>query len=268
MATNKLEQLDTHFGFGENWAEYSDLIDEKAILDATADLKRLFPEGLEGVSFMDIGCGSGLHSLAAARLGAKKIYAVDLDPKSVGTARKMFEKFAPDIDFTSEVRSVFELDPDKSFDVVYSWGVLHHTGDMDKALKCARAAVKPGGRFVIALYGKTALCWAWKIEKWVYVKSNNFIRGLLNSTYIGAFKLACLIKGKNFNDYINKRRGMNFYTDVKDWLGGYPYESISEKEMLALAKTMDMTLEHSYVNKAPIGVAGSVCDEYAFRAIA
>ena len=64
-------------------------------------------------------------------------------------------------------RSIFDpqIESMGSFDFVYSWGVLHHTGDMYRALRGAAGRVAPGGRFLFALYRRTPLCWLWKLEK-------------------------------------------------------------------------------------------------------
>lgn len=65
-----LTEADQHFAFGENWKSFTHIIDEGCIAEAENGMRRLFPNGeLAGARFLDIGCGSGLSSLAAARLG-------------------------------------------------------------------------------------------------------------------------------------------------------------------------------------------------------
>src|SRR3984893_13834852 len=140
MNQNLLE-LESHFSFGETWAEYAQKIDEKRIEEAEKSMIRLMGrEAIEGKTFLDIGCGSGLFSLAAVRLGCKQLLAVDLDPKSVETTRRTLSLHAPDGNWDCRNVSVFDLDPATMgmFDVAYSWGVLHHTGAMYKAI--AKAA--------------------------------------------------------------------------------------------------------------------------------
>src|SRR5258708_813796 len=137
-ASPTLRDVATHFAFGQNWASYSAIIDDARVAEAERGLVRLLgEEGLAGKSFLDLGCGSGLHAVAAARLGASRIVAVDLDPVAVEPARAVLRQHAPQI--SSEVRqlSVFELEAETfgRFDVVYSWGVLHHTGAMHDALE-------------------------------------------------------------------------------------------------------------------------------------
>ena len=158
----------TRFRFGENWAAYAELIDEEKLDDAQAGILKLIDKAdIEGRSFLDIGCGSGIHALAAARLGAKSIYAVDLDIKSVETAKALFERFPLEVQFRIEEKSVFDLDSADigTFDIVYSWGVLHHTGNVEMAVRKAADMVAPGGLFVFALYRPTSLDWFWLQEK-------------------------------------------------------------------------------------------------------
>lgn len=83
-----LTRAESHFAFGRNWAEYAGKITEAEVREAEAGLLRLMGgERLEGKRFLDIGSGSGLHSLAALRLGAREVLAVDIDADSVATTR-------------------------------------------------------------------------------------------------------------------------------------------------------------------------------------
>lgn len=164
-----MQSAEKRFEFGKNWSEFSEKIDEAKIGEAERQLARFFdPESLEGKSFLDIGCGSGIHSLAAFRLGISKLLAIDLDPLSVETTKKVLSHagFA-----NAQVRqqSVFDLSAEQSgtFDIVYSWGVLHHTGRMYDAIRSAALMVRSGGLLALALYGKTRYCGMWtKIKRW------------------------------------------------------------------------------------------------------
>src|SRR5436305_8094785 len=126
-----LTERESHFEFGENWKNYSKTIDQTRIDSAIEGVKKLFPDGLAGKTFLDIGCGSGLHSLAALSLGAASVTAIDIDENSVATTRELLTKYMPEAKWTAKVASVFDTSPAAfgTFDVVYSWGVLHHTGD-------------------------------------------------------------------------------------------------------------------------------------------
>jgi 2-polyprenyl-6-hydroxyphenyl methylase/3-demethylubiquinone-9 3-methyltransferase len=162
------KNLEAHFSFGQNWSDYSELVEERHLLSAEEDLTRLMHlDGFVGRKWCDLGCGSGIHAVAAARLGAI-VSAVDIDPQSVATTEKLAKKFGVEGTVLSFNNSVFDLPFAKnSFDVVYSWGVLHHTGDMWSAITEASRLVSDtkGSQFVIALYRKTRLCQLWKIEK-------------------------------------------------------------------------------------------------------
>ncbi len=157
MDTSRLNEEARHFAFGQNWAAYAKIVTDKHIEQATKDLERLIPVS-PGRRFLDIGCGSGLHSIAALNLGAEEVLAVDIDSDSVETTRALLGKYAPAGKvYSVEKVSVFELDPKRIglFDTVYSWGVLHHTGDMARAIRCAASLCRPGGFFVFALYRRT-----------------------------------------------------------------------------------------------------------------
>src|SRR6266446_6943680 len=118
---------EAHFAFGRNWAAYAEKITQAEIEEAMRGLSRLLGnERLDGKRFLDIGSGSGLHSLAALRLAAREVVAVDIDADSVATTRVVLERHTPGEDFRVVRASVFELDSISlgTFDVVYSWGVL------------------------------------------------------------------------------------------------------------------------------------------------
>ena len=163
-----LKRVETHFEFGKNWSSYSELIGQPQIDEAKKGLlKLLSADELREKSFLDIGCGSGLHALAAAQLGVSRIQAFDIDPDSVATTKAVLARHAVSVPWQAEQVSVFDLDPQRHgrFDVVYSWGVLHHTGDMNVAIEKAASLVAPGGMLVLALYRRTRLDRFWVREK-------------------------------------------------------------------------------------------------------
>jgi len=258
------------FEFGKNWESYSQLIDEDRIAAAESRLASLLgmPD-FSGRSFLDIGCGSGLHSLAALRLGASELLAIDLDPDSVGTTRAVLDRFWKKPNSSVRQLSVFDLDKDGigNFDIVYSWGVLHHTGDMNRAIRTAAAHVKPGGLFAVALYGKTRYCGMWtKIKRW-YVGASPEEQVRAERIYVRLYGLYLLLRGKRLSTHIanyNKKRGMDFYHDVRDWIGGYPYESISPRELVALLEPLGFELAKQNVRRRS-GLFGSGNDEYLYR---
>src|SRR5436305_8478153 len=183
-----LTERESHFEFGENWKNYSKTIDQTRIDSAIEGVKKLFPDGLAGQTFLDIGCGSGLHSLAALSLGAAPVTAIDIDENSTATTQELLARYAPGQQWTVKVASVFDAAPDSlgRFDVVYSWGVLHHTGDMWRAIECATRFVNPGGQFAIAIYSATTWDPMWKVEKKLYSRASRPIQWTIRGLYMVA----------------------------------------------------------------------------------
>src|SRR5262245_45053124 len=265
-----LPGVTTRYDFGQNWKKFAEGLSATAIEQAVSGLRRLMPpDEVSGRDVLDIGCGSGLHALAALRLGASSVTAIDIDEDSVNTTRQLLSLHAPPgANWTARVRSVFELEDMPQYPVVYSWGVLHHTGDMYAAIRCAANRVAPHGGLYLALYRKTPLCRLWRIEKCLYTKSPQWGRHVLEMSYAAAFRLAMTLQGRNFQEYVTSyvhNRGMNWMTDVRDWLGGYPYESISERDMLNFTRELGFSALRLICRKPGIGLFGTGCDEYAFR---
>lgn len=269
-----LLQQSSHFRFGENWLDYGESIDEARVAQATTDLQRLAGRArMDGVHFLDIGCGSGLHALAAARLGARRIVGVDIDPDSITASRRTFDKFSPDVETMFEVGSVFDMSVKKLgvFDIVYSWGVLHHTGDMDRAIKCATEFVAYDGVFLVALYKKTLFCPLWRRFKRWYSGASPEAQAFARRKYVVLRRFWDELHGRDFDEYVNgyaRSRGMSFYNDVHDWLGGYPYQSISPERCRRLMAGLGFALDREFVAASGwrrLRALGSVCDEYAFR---
>lgn len=272
MSKESLKNLDSHFAFGENWASYSKLIGEPQIEHAKEGLLKLIPaEDFKGRSFLDIGCGSGLHALAASRLGVSRIVGVDIDPNSATTARKILTERNPSAPWQIENISVFDLTPDHfgTFDIVYSWGVLHHTGDLWQAVSKAAALVAPNGLLAVAFYRETYLDPFWKLEKRFYTNAPPSIQNFIKSSYINAFRVArAATRQESFADYISKyssRRGMDFEHDVHDWLGGYPYEAALAPEVDRRMIALGFKAERVFARSKSSGIFGSGCDEYVYR---
>lgn len=265
-----MTRADLRFEFGKNWQSYAEGIDEEKIGEAVRRLQSLAaPLDLAGRTFLDIGCGSGLHSLAALHLGAAKVRALDLDEHSVGTTRAVLGRFCPEGPYSVERKSVFDLDlqGEGLYDVVYSWGVLHHTGAMSRAILNACRLVKPGGTLVLALYGKTRWCGLWtRIKRW-YVQADAESKERAERLYVSFFGAYLLLRGKRLSTHIRnyaQKRGMDFHHDVRDWLGGYPYESIAPQELYALVLPQGFRLLKAKVARRS-GLFGSGCDEYVFE---
>jgi 2-polyprenyl-6-hydroxyphenyl methylase/3-demethylubiquinone-9 3-methyltransferase len=265
-----LTERETHFEFGENWKNYAETIDQKRIEAAIAGVGKLFPEGLSGQTFLDIGCGSGLHALAALAMGAKSVLAVDIDENSVSTTRELLARHAPGTAWNVQQASVLDMSPATSgtFDVVYSWGVLHHTGDMWTAIERAAALVKPGGSFALAIYSATTMDPLWKIEKKFYSRATRPVQWFIRQIYMAGFLVRRLTMGENPVSYVrnySEVRGMNFSHDAHDWLGGFPYESASAAELHDRICGMGFTEQRAFLFPARFGLFGSACHEFVFR---
>lgn len=161
------------YDFGRNWSELATQFEKQHINQACADLARLVGN-IEEQGFLDIGCGSGLHSVAALKLGAKMVHAVDYDPDCVATTKAVLSQFAPDGDW--KVERADALDPatlpQETFDIVYSWGVYASYGRHVGCDPQRSGARRPAGRFCIAPYLKTPLCGAWTVEKKLCAQNN------------------------------------------------------------------------------------------------
>jgi len=267
-------RLESHFAFGKNWEAFAQSLDASRLETAKGELVALLGRpSFDGERWIDIGCGSGIHAVAAASLGAT-VLAVDIDPISVSTTIQVAERFGMSDRVSTRVTSVFDLEGStQRFDVVYSWGVLHHTGDMESAVRIASALVDngPDSDLVLALYRRTRLCGFWGREKRWYTSARPQVQLLAQGVFSGLYGLSFLVRGRSFasfkRDY-QSRRGMDFRTDVHDWLGGYPYESIVHDEFVSEMSALGFRVEHQvvrYPGRTPSGLFGSGCDEYVFR---
>jgi 2-polyprenyl-3-methyl-5-hydroxy-6-metoxy-1,4-benzoquinol methylase len=258
-----------HFAFGDNWLSFVSTVDARSVQSAVENLARLLPaEEFAGRRVLDIGCGSGLSLLAAGRMGARDLFGVDLDPQSVAAARTLFERWEGEARI--ELRSVFDLDParDGQFDVVHSWGVLHHTGDMWRAVDYASRMVKPNGHFILALYRRTPFCPFWTAAKRFYAHAPKPAQTLIQGLYKFAFRVGLLAQRRSPAAYIGKyrsKRGMDWHHDVHDWLGGWPYQSATPDEIVLLMKQRGFAPVRSFEHSAVAsGLFGTHCDEFVF----
>lgn len=272
MNTGHFAENEVRFGFGRNWVDFAAHVDETRVAEAEQSLRRLLKlESLQGVSFLDVGSGSGLFSLAARQLGAR-VHSFDFDPASVASTQSLKERyFSGDADWRVEQGSVLDADYLQrlgTFDIVYSWGVLHHTGALSTALRHAGSRLNPGGLFVFALYRKTALCWAWTIEKRWYTRASAHSQKIARALYVGLTRASFQAAGRDFEAHVAgyyQRRGMSFEHDVHDWLGGYPYESITPAAVARQMRQFGLEPERSTSRGFSLGLGGSGCDEYVYR---
>ena len=259
------------FNFGKNWARFLAVIDEERIQVAANSLQDFLGiDSLRGKSFFDVGGGSVLFSLAAIRLGVKKVISIDTDPQCVNCARYLKEKYVPDSDWKIYKGSVLEENPENKygqFDIVYSWGVLHHTGNMKKAMQNIMFVVKPGGCLYISIYNKTKTSNLWRLIKKYYCK-HIFYQFIIMLYFVSYWVTAAFIKDllrlrnpfKRYCEYKNNR-GMSFYYDLLDWLGGYPYEAAKPEEIVDFYRERKFQLQRLKATK------GNVCNEFLFKRI-
>lgn len=264
------------FAFGENWKSFLTTLSEDRIDVATESLVEMVgADSLAGNRFLDLGCGSGLFSLAAHRLGAS-VESIDFDVHSVACTQELKNRFgesAPDWQIRKgsalDEAMMQSLDP---ADVVYSWGVLHHTGNMSKAIKLASQCTKTDGLFCIAIYNDQGIASRrWLAIKRIYNRLPRYIRPLwvilIAGIYECKFALARLSTFRNplpFADWRAKKRdrGMSAWHDWVDWIGGLPFEVASPQQIEAMLNEDGFTLERSKL----IG-KGWGCNEFVFRRI-
>jgi 2-polyprenyl-3-methyl-5-hydroxy-6-metoxy-1,4-benzoquinol methylase len=223
------------FAFGKNWRRFLDHLNDDRILEAENSLRSMLErESLAGLSFLDIGSGSGLFSLAARRLGAS-VRSFDYDTDSVACTEELRRRYFPDdADWVVSRGDVLDeafMAELGSFDIVYSWGVLHHTGNMNKALDQAGQRVRPGGQLFIAIYNdQGSISRRWLKFKQLYCSGTpgRWLANLVGFTYFIYVGLrADLPRLRNplarYREY-KKNRGMSIFTDWIDWFGGLPFE--------------------------------------------
>jgi 2-polyprenyl-3-methyl-5-hydroxy-6-metoxy-1,4-benzoquinol methylase len=259
------------FTFGENWLDFLRTVDESRIAESVAALQQMLGvTSLEGMRFVDVGSGSGLSSLAAHRLGAD-VTSFDYDPSSVGCTLEMRDRYAKDSP-RWRIMHGSALDPTflatlGTFDVVYSWGVLHHTGQMWNSIHNVLPLVRPGGILFLALYNDQGV-WSkrWHRIKRIYC-SGTVGKFAMSSVFIPwwTFRsaLSDVVRGHapwySIATY-GKNRGMSAWHDWHDWLGGYPFEAAKPEAIILPIQKQGFALTNLNTQYGSVG-----CVEYVFR---
>lgn len=262
------------FEFGKNWSAFLSVLDDERIAKAEESLKEMLEcDTLDGKGFLDIGSGSGLFSLAARRLGAK-VHSFDFDSNSFACTQELRNRYFPsDPKWRVEQGSALDADYVTSlgkFDVVYSWGVLHHTGEMWRALENAVIPTTVGGKLFIATYndtGSQAKRWHWIKKTYCslprFLKTPFAVAMILPEEAKSFLRSLITLKPMNYirswTQYKNGR-GMNRWHDIIDWVGGYPYEVATVDEIFEFYKARGFSL-----TKIKSGGVGLGCNEFAFE---
>ncbi len=238
----EMKKTDFRFEFGKNWRDFLNTLDDKKIEEAKKSLIHpLKMESLKNKTFIDIGCGSGLFSYCAYVLGAKKVVSIDIDEDAIQCCQILKEKAGNPANWKIIHGSILDetlVSSLQKYDIVYSFGVLHHTGNMWKALQNTIELVNDNGYLYLALYNyKRGINGSktWLMIKKVYNKSPKILKNVYFFVYAYAVTMYMLFKFKNPMKeikYYHTNRGMNFWTDLRDWIGGYPYEYASREEVI------------------------------------
>jgi len=263
----------SRFEFGENWSRFLSVLDERRIELAERSLRDFLEvDRLDGKSFVDVGSGSGLFSLAARRLGAR-VHSFDYDPKSVACTAELRRRYFPgDSDWTVEQGSALDrayLERLGSFDIVYSWGVLHHTGRMWDALGNVTVLTQPGGRLFIAIYNdQGAASKRWLVVKRLYNSMPSGMKWLILVPAGIRLTATSFLKDtlrldplKSWREYATQSvRGMDRWRDLIDWVGGLPFEVATPEEIFHFYRQRDFMLTRLRTCAGGLG-----CNEFVFE---
>lgn len=262
------------FDFGANWQRFLSTVDHRRIAEAENSLRGfLGVDDLRGRSFADIGCGSGLFSLAAHRLGAARVVSLDYDEGSIAATADLRQRFAPHAaDWVVERGDV--LDPASfgrfgRFDIVYSWGVLHHTGDLWRALGNVVELVADGGQLFVAVYNDQGITSRiWRVVKRTYNALPIALRPMFVATVMSPRELRSAVAEtlagrplgyvRSWTEY-RRNRGMSRWHDLVDWVGGLPFEVAKPEDVFDFCRLRGFELQRLATCAGGLG-----CNQFVF----
>lgn len=252
------------FSFGKNWQNLLKVINEDDFIRSRKDLERWFSNriDLKDKDIIDIGSGSGIHSLMLYSMSPKKLYSFDFDPNSVAATKSLWEKSGSPTNWLVNHGSILDvkyLSQLGKYDLVYSWGVLHHTGSMWEAIKNASDMVKLDGHFLISIYqGVKTYDYDLALKK-QYNRAGYFGKKRLEFSKFIWPLMKNRIKWRENPFAWNQKaiRGMNTYHDIVDWLGGLPYEVASDEQIISFFKPLGFVLIEKDMSEA--------CGTYLFK---
>jgi SAM-dependent methyltransferase len=253
------------FSFGKNWQSYSKYAITTARIEQARQTFRELITGIDikGKKFIDIGFGQGLSLIAAAEMNAD-VLGVDLDSDNV----EALDHISRVMGFPKPIKTLIVSILDDGFvdqgrgryDIVHSWGVLHHTGQMKKAIDNACALVAEGGVFICAIYNRHWSSPLWKVIKWSYNRFPESIQKIMIALFYPILYMAKYIV--TLKNPKKKERGMDFFHDVVDWVGGYPYEYAGMQEI------RDYVCDHGFeCVKMRAAQVPTGCNEFMFKRI-
>jgi 2-polyprenyl-3-methyl-5-hydroxy-6-metoxy-1,4-benzoquinol methylase len=259
------------FEFGKNWQRFvrRNFTRERCDIAKQRLLKFAGHDSLRGLDFLDIGCGSGLHSLAAHEAGAHRVFSFDYDPHSVAASEILRQRASNPPNWHIERGDVLNrhyIAELGKWSLVYCWGVLHHTGDVWQAVRNAESTVAAGGMFYLALYSSDVVSPEvqnfWLAKKQEYNKSGRLKRAHMMWWYIWTHQMQR--EWRRLPEFARRaaaykvNRGMNIFSDIRDWLGGWPMEYVADQEVVDL---LEQECGFELVNVS----TGEACTEFLFR---
>ncbi|MFQ6107920.1 MAG: class I SAM-dependent methyltransferase [Candidatus Aminicenantales bacterium] len=115
------------------------------------------PEEVLNKSVLDAGCGTGVFSIIFARMGALSVVGIDISKRSLERAQRQADQLGLQNATFQKVNMLRLPFTDACFDIVWSWGSVHHTADPFGCLAELIRVLKPGGSLLVAVYRRTGL---------------------------------------------------------------------------------------------------------------